>query len=112
MTHYILGLLTADGSAREYCTISGENTYSCDLEMAEEQIVLDIAKLLNKTVFYRERVINDKLRKFWKVSFYTDDIEMIKKICLKERKYEPASWIGGTKIPLVQNLFDIILMTK
>lgn len=41
-----------------------------------------------------------------------DDIEMIKKICLKERKYEPAFWIGGTKIPLVQNLFDIIVMTK
>ena len=40
------------------------------------------------------------------------DINMIKEICLKERKYEPASWIGGTKIPLVQNLFDIIVMTK
>ena len=56
MTHYILGLLTADGSARKYCTISGKNTYSCDLEMAEEQIVLDIANVLNKIVFYRERV--------------------------------------------------------
>ena len=41
-----------------------------------------------------------------------DDIETIKKICLKERKYGPGSWIGGTKIPLGQNLFDIIVMTK
>lgn len=111
MTHYILGLLTADGSTRKYCTISGENTYSCDLEMAEEQIVLGIAKFLNKTVFYRERVINDKLRKFWKVSFYTDDIEMIKygKYLVKGRPniYELYKSFSKTeRADFVRGLFD------
>ena len=38
-----------------------------------------------------------------------DDIGMIKKICLKERKYEPATWSGSNKTILVQNLFDIIV---
>ena len=41
-----------------------------------------------------------------------NDIEMIKKICLKEGKYEPASWIGGNERILVQNLFNIIVMMK
>ena len=41
-----------------------------------------------------------------------NDIEMIKKICLKERKYEPATWSGGNERILVQNLFDIIVMMK
>ena len=41
-----------------------------------------------------------------------NDIEMIKKICLKERKYEPASWIGGNEKILVQNLFDMIVTMK
>lgn len=37
------------------------------------------------------------------------DINMIKKICLKERKYEPATWSSSNKTILVQNLFDIIV---
>ena len=41
-----------------------------------------------------------------------EDINMIKKICLKERKYEPATWSGGNERILVQNLFDIIVMMK
>ena len=41
-----------------------------------------------------------------------NDIEMIKKICLKERKYEPATWSGGNERILVQNLFDIIVTMK
>ena len=111
MTHYILGLLTADGSAREYCTISGESTYSCDLEMAEEQIILDIAKFLNKTVFYRERVIKNKQRKFWKVSFHTNDIEMIKygKYLVKGRPkiYELyKSFSKPERADFVRGLFD------
>ena len=38
-----------------------------------------------------------------------DDINMIKKVCLKERKYEPATWSGSNERILVQNLFDIIV---
>ena len=41
-----------------------------------------------------------------------DDIEMIKKVCLKERKYEPATWSGSNERVLVQNLFDIIVTLK
>ena len=41
-----------------------------------------------------------------------NDIKMIKKICLKERKYEPATWSGGNERILVQNLFDIIVTMK
>ena len=41
-----------------------------------------------------------------------NDIEMIKKICLKERKYEPATWSGSNERILVQNLFDIIVTMK
>lgn len=45
-------------------------------------------------------------------SMSEDDIEMIKKICLKERKYEPATWSGSNKTILVQNLFDIIVTVE
>ena len=38
-----------------------------------------------------------------------DDIKLIKRVCLKERKYEPATWSGSNERVLVQNLFDIIV---
>ena len=38
-----------------------------------------------------------------------DDIEMIKKICLKERKYEPAAWDASNEKILIHKLFDIIV---
>lgn len=111
MTYYLLGILTADGCTREYQTISGQNTYSCDLEMAEEQIILDIAKSLNKVVFYRERIIKNKLRKFWKVSFHTNDFEMIKygKYLIKGRPniYELYKSFSKTaKADFIRGLFD------
>ena len=111
MTYYLLGILTADGCTREYQTIFGENTYSCDLEMAEEQIILDVANARNKTVFYRERIIKNKLRRFWKVSFYTNDFEMIKygKYLVKNRTniYELyKSFSKTSKADFIRGLFD------
>ena len=111
MTYYLLGILTADGCAREHQAISGEKTYSCDLEMAEEQIILDIANARNKTVFYRERIIKNKLRRFWKVSFYTNDFEMIKygKYLVKNRPniFELYKSFSKTaKIDFIRGLFD------
>lgn len=58
--------------------------------------------------------VNDKNNLVWMCQINMsqmseDDIEMIKKICLKERKYEPATWSGSNERVLVQNLFDIIV---
>ena len=38
-----------------------------------------------------------------------DNIEMIKRICLKERKYEPAAWDANNEKILIHKLFDIIV---
>ena len=57
--------------------------------------------------------VNDKGNLVWmcqiNMKMNKDDVEMIKKICLKERKYEPATWSGSNERVLVQNLFDIIV---
>lgn len=111
MTYYLLGILTADGFTGEYQTISGENTYNCDLEMAEEQIILDIANSLNKTVFYRERIIKNKLRRFWRVSFCTNDSIMIKygKYLIKGRPNIYDLYKGfskAAKADFIRGLFD------
>lgn len=61
--------------------------------------------------------INDKNNLVWMCQINMNqmsekDINMIKKICLKERKYEPAAWSGSNKTILVQNLFDIIVTVE
>ena len=61
--------------------------------------------------------VNDKNNLVWMCQINMsqmseDDIEMIKKVCLKERKYEPATWSGSSERVLVQNLFDRILTIK
>ena len=58
--------------------------------------------------------VNDKNNLVWMCQINMsqmseDDIGMIKKVCLKERKYEPATWSGSNERILVQNLFDIIV---
>lgn len=58
--------------------------------------------------------VNDKNNLVWMCQINMsqmseDDIELIKRVCLKERKYEPATWSGSNERVLVQNLFDIIV---
>ena len=61
--------------------------------------------------------VNDKNNLVWMCQINMsqmseDDIELIKRVCLKERKYEPATWSGNNERVLVQNLFDIIVTLK
>lgn len=61
--------------------------------------------------------INDRNNLIWMCQINMNqmsekDINMIKKICLKERKYEPAAWSDSNKTILVQNLFDIIVTVE
>lgn len=61
--------------------------------------------------------INDKNNLVWMCQINMnqmseDDIELIKRVCLKERKYEPATWSGNNERILVQNLFDIIVTVE
>lgn len=61
--------------------------------------------------------VNDKNNLVWMCQINmspmsNDDIKMIKRVCLKERKYEPATWSGSNERILVQNLFDRILTIK
>ena len=109
MTPYVLGICAADGSTHEHTTIYGEKRYSCDLEMAEEQIISDIAKLFHKDVFYRERIIRDKVRRFWKVHFSPEEMILYGPYLMPGRPgiYDLyKSFDDAGQIDFVRGLFD------
>lgn len=41
--------------------------------MAEQQLIEDLAKYLDKSVSYRKRIIANKEREFWKISFKNEE---------------------------------------
>lgn len=57
--------------------------------------------------------VNEKGNLVWmcqiNMKMNKDDVEMIKKICLKEKKYEPAAWDANNEKILIHKLFDIIV---
>ena len=75
MNYYILGLLATDGCCREYVWKDGvTKTYKISLEMADKQIIEDVAKILNRRIGQREKINENKLRRFWRVSISGDKI--------------------------------------
>ena len=73
---YTMGLLTADGYRLKYVSKSGESFYRIEIEQAEEQVLKDIGNFYNIPLKYRERIIANKNRKFWSLTFpvTTDEV--------------------------------------
>ena len=67
--NYTLGLLAADGHCREYVSKRGDCSYSIKIEQAEEQVLKDIGEFYGIPLKHRERVIANKNRAFWSLSF-------------------------------------------
>lgn len=82
---YILGLLSADGSCRLNKTKTLGDRYFDILELAESQIIYDISNYLNIPNYYRERIIANKLRKFYKITLNNDLIGDYGKYLIKGR---------------------------
>lgn len=82
---YILGLLSADGSCILNKTKTLGDRYFDILELAESQIIYDISNYLNIPNYYRERIIANKLRKFYKITLNNDLIGDYGKYLIKGR---------------------------
>lgn len=82
---YTIGLLASDGHTTKYVSLNGSVNYHSQLEVAEEQIINDLCLKYDKKVFYRERVIKDKVRHFWRITFNNDDIGWCGEYLIKGR---------------------------
>lgn len=68
INNYCLGLFATDGSLQKYFWKSENKiTYTICLEMKDRQIIEDLAKYFNVSVFQRTRIINKKERTFFKL---------------------------------------------
>ena len=68
INNYCLGLFATDGSLQTYLWKNEDKTtHTITLEMKDQQIIEDIAKLFNTGIKYRSRIIADKKRDFYSV---------------------------------------------
>ncbi|PWL40771.1 MAG: hypothetical protein DBY43_07190 [Clostridiaceae bacterium] len=64
-----MGLLAADGHCQKYISKRGDCSYRIKIEQAEEQVLKDIGEFYQIPLKYRERIIANKNRSFWSLSF-------------------------------------------
>ena len=68
MDCYIYGLCASDGCMKK--CVRGKNVYySESIELSEKQILEDISNELNLNIRNRSRVINNKVRRFYSITF-------------------------------------------
>ena len=103
---YITGLLATDGY-----NAKRKNGYFSVLELKDEQIIDDLCKVLKRPKRYRERIINNKLRKFYSVSLVKETMDILTtgQYLIDDRKnlYDYYNILDyNEKCNLIRGLFD------
>lgn len=81
-------------------------TYSATIESVDMQILEDISKELNIRLNYRERIITEKLRKFYGINIPHTFIGQDGKCLLKYRKGIYEYYLKSNKNDFIRGLFD------
>lgn len=109
MDKYLLGLLASDGFTQVYIKQNGEKSYYSKLEMSEKQLIEDICNKYNKILHYRQRIIKNKVREFWAVSFSSFEMDEYGQYLIKGRpciKEMYNSFSEKDKIEFIRGVFD------